>query len=104
MLFFSGGAANPLISYFLVLLLIAAYSLPLKHTIALTTLCIVDYSLLMLWHQPLISNALESEKSLFDLHLLGMWLNFVVSAVKIGRASCRERVYISVVAELLKKK
>lgn len=81
MLFFSGGAANPLISYFLVLLLIAAYSLPLKHTIALTTLCIVDYSLLMLWHQPLISNALESEKSLFDLHLLGMWLNFVVSAV-----------------------
>src|SRR5690554_7616632 len=35
----------------------------------------------MLWHQPLISNALESEKSLFDLHLLGMWLNFVVSAV-----------------------
>ena len=81
MLFFSGGAANPLISYFLVLLLIAAYSLPLKHTIALTTLCIVDYSLLMLWHQPLISSALESEKSLFDLHLLGMWLNFVVSAV-----------------------
>lgn len=81
MLFFSGGAANPLISYFLVLLLIAAYSLPLKYTIALTTLCIVDYSLLMLWHQPLISSALESEKSLFDLHLLGMWLNFVVSAV-----------------------
>lgn len=81
MLFFSGGAANPLISYFLVLLLIAAYSLPLKQTIGLTTLCILDYSLLMLWHQPLASHALNSDKSLFDLHLVGMWLNFVVSAV-----------------------
>lgn len=81
MLFFSGGAANPLISYFLVLLLIAAYSLPFKQTIALTVLCIFDYSMLMLWHQPLASHALNSEKSLFDLHLVGMWLNFVVSAV-----------------------
>ncbi len=81
MLFFSGGAANPLISYFLVLLLLAAYSLPLKYTIALTTLCIIDYSMLMLWHQPLVSHAVSSDKSLFDLHLVGMWLNFVVSAV-----------------------
>lgn len=81
MLFFSGGAANPLISYFLVLLLIAAYSLPLKQTIVLTSLCILDYSMLMLWHQPLASHALNSDKSLFDLHLVGMWLNFVVSAI-----------------------
>lgn len=81
MLFFSGGAANPLISYFLVLLLLAAYSLSFKYTVALTTLCIIDYSMLMLWHQPLESSALNSSKNLFDLHLVGMWLNFVVSAV-----------------------
>lgn len=81
MLFFSGGAANPLISYFLVLLLLGAYSLPFKYTLILTGLCIADYSMLMLWHQPLINSATTPEKSLFDLHLVGMWLNFVVSAV-----------------------
>src|SRR5690554_6322179 len=40
MLFYSGGAANPLISYFFILLVIAAYSLPLKHAIAITALSI----------------------------------------------------------------
>ena len=81
MLFYSGGAANPLISYFFILLVIAAYSLPLKHAIAITALSILDYSLLMVWHKPLISQSISHDKSLFDLHLIGMWLNFVVSAV-----------------------
>src|SRR5690554_4850546 len=81
MLFYSGGAANPLISYFFILLVIAAYSLPLKHAIAITALSILDYSLLMLWHKPLASHGISNDKNFFDLHLIGMWLNFVVSAV-----------------------
>src|SRR5690554_2589544 len=70
MLFYSGGAANPLISYFFVLLVIATYSLPLKHAIAITALCILDYSLLMVWHKSLISQSISHDKSLFDLHLI----------------------------------
>lgn len=82
MLYLSGGSANPLISYYLVLLVMAAYSLPLKLALALTGLAVLDYSALTQWHQPLMLHSMaDHSQSLFDLHMLGMWLTFVVSAV-----------------------
>jgi two-component system sensor histidine kinase RegB len=83
LLFFTGGATNPFISYFLVLLVVSAYSLPISYSLLITVLCIADYSLLTQWYQPLLSNHVHGlpGHSLFDLHLAGMWLTFVISAL-----------------------
>ncbi len=83
LLFFTGGATNPFISYFLVLLVVSAYSLPVSYSLLITVLCIADYSLLTQWFQPLLSNHVHglASHNLFDLHLAGMWLTFVISAL-----------------------
>ncbi len=83
LLFFSGGATNPLISYYLVLLVLAAYGLPGSYVFWTTLLGIVDYSLLNLWYQPLLLPADTQLKgfSLMDWHLAGMWLTFIISVL-----------------------
>ncbi|MFY9178576.1 MAG: ATP-binding protein [Venatoribacter sp.] len=81
LLYFSGGAANPLISYYLVLLVIAAYSLSRRQAIAVTLLAVLNYSLLTRFHIPLQqASGFQHTELLFNLHLIGMWLTFVVSA------------------------
>lgn len=81
LLFFTGGATNPLISYYLVLLVLAAYGLPGSYVIWITLLGVADYSLLNLWYQPLLlpHQAQLEGLSLMDWHLAGMWLTFVIS-------------------------
>lgn len=83
LLFFTGGATNPFIFYFLVLLVVSAYSLPVNYLWLISLLSVVDYSLLTQWFQPLASHQMHalSGSSLFDLHLAGMWLTFVISAL-----------------------
>lgn len=83
LLFFTGGVTNPFISYFLVLLVIAAYSLPPRFAWLIALIGITDYSVLTQWYQPLLSHHMHgiSGSSLFDLHLGGMWLTFVISAL-----------------------
>jgi two-component system sensor histidine kinase RegB len=94
LLFLSGGAANPLISFLLVPVAVAALSLPGKLTAAVALLAIAIYSLLMWAYLPLsIGDAERAAR----LHLAGMWLTFVVSAAMIAwfvarmTASIRER-------------
>lgn len=83
LLFFTGGATNPLISYYLVLLVLAAYGLPGSYVLWITLLGIADYSLLNVWYQPLLlpHHAQLEGLSLMDWHLAGMWLTFVISVV-----------------------
>ncbi|WP_430461354.1 ATP-binding protein [Thalassolituus sp. LLYu03] len=83
LLFFTGGATNPFIFYFLVLLVVGAYSLPAASLWLIGLLSIIDYSLLTQWFQPLVNHQLHAltGSSLFDLHLAGMWLTFVISAL-----------------------
>ncbi|UTW48719.1 ATP-binding protein [Bacterioplanoides sp. SCSIO 12839] len=84
LLFFTGGATNPFISYFLVLLVFAAYSLNTGMALWVALLCIIDYSALTQWYQPLMAanhNHALGGHSLFDWHLAGMWLTFVISAL-----------------------
>jgi two-component system sensor histidine kinase RegB len=45
-LYFTGGAGNPLISYFLVLVVIAAYNLKKIWVWLIATACIIDYTTL----------------------------------------------------------
>lgn len=79
--FFSGGATNPLISLLLLPVAIAALTLPVRCVMAIGVTAMVAYSLLMLYFIPLpISDATRATQ----LHLVGMWLTFVVSAFMIA--------------------
>lgn len=81
--FFSGGATNPLISFFLIPLAIIAMSLSWKFSFIFVALTISSYSFLMHYYLPLpdVKNHLFDN---FSLHIFGMWLNFVFSALVIG--------------------
>ena len=100
LLYQSGGSSNPFSSLLLVPLTITATLLPLAWVWAMAGLTAIAYSVLMLWHQPLPSPALPLEglndfictvtgldRSLlnhdngFSLHVVGMWINFLLSAV-----------------------
>ena len=87
LLFFTGGATNPLISYFLVLLVIAAWGLPWSLSAWVAAICIIDYSLLAVWYQPILLSELNGSNhaggwiSLASWHLSGMWLTFVLSTL-----------------------
>jgi two-component system sensor histidine kinase RegB len=104
LLYYSGGSTNPFVSLYLLPLVIAASTLPRRYTwgmAALTTLC---YTLLMRFYVPLpaphgrsaaagsmpgmgdmdhSAGGMTPESS-FDLHVLGMWLGFVLSAAIIA--------------------
>jgi two-component system sensor histidine kinase RegB len=79
--FLSGGAANPLVSLLLPPVAVAALTLPARFVAIITAVTIAIYSLLMAYYLPLpMSDATRATR----LHLGGMWLIFVVSAVMIG--------------------
>lgn len=78
LLYLSGGAANPLVSLLLLPLAVAALTLPGRLAAAIALLAIAIYSFLMLFYLPLpIADPARAAR----LHLGGMWLTFVVSAV-----------------------
>ncbi len=107
LLYYSGGSTNPFISLYLLPLVITAATLPPRYTwgmAALTTLC---YTLLMKYYVPLpmlhgrsaAASAMHdmnnmnhdmagmsgmAEENIFNLHVLGMWLGFVLSAAIIA--------------------
>ena len=79
-LYFSGGAVNPFVSYYLVLLAICATALEKIHVWTLVLVTIVGYSFLMLNS----SEHFHGDQGVFAWHLWGMWLNFLVMAGLIG--------------------
>ena len=79
--FFSGGATNPLVSLLLPPVAVAALTLPARCVAAVSAVAIVAYSLLMLYFIPLpMADATRATR----LHLIGMWLIFVISTAMIG--------------------
>ena len=81
LVFFSGGATNPLVSLLLPPVAIAALTLPSRCVAAVGMAAIGAYSLLMLYYVPLpLPDATRATR----LHLIGMWLTFAVSAVMIA--------------------
>lgn len=93
LLYLSGGATNPFVSYYLVPLSISAAVLGWRYTAGLALLCIGIYSLLLFVYQPLPAlfpqeyhhhdTALQGEAGI-NLHLFGMWCNFAISAALIS--------------------
>lgn len=81
--YLAGGAANPFVSYYLVPICIAAAVLPRAYVFATAAAAIMAYSLLIFFYVP-IHALMPHDAHGANLHLLGMWLTFVASAVLIS--------------------
>lgn len=81
-LYFTGGPTNPFVSLYLVPISLAAASLPAVHAWFVAGVCGAGYSLLWWRHVPLPLVHTQFGGA-FDLHLLGMWINFLIAAVLI---------------------
>ncbi len=108
LLYFSGGPANPFVSLFLLPLTITAAILPATYVWVMAGLTLACYTLLLFLNVPLppqrvelplladLAQAVTSpgsghvhalpafQDTRFALHILGMWLNFFVSAAIIA--------------------
>jgi two-component system sensor histidine kinase RegB len=99
LLYYGGGSTNPFISLFLLPLIIAAATLPHSYTWAMTVITTGCYTVLMKFYVPLQllhemnggmpdMEGMDMESmprdSIFNLHVLGMWLGFVISAVVVA--------------------
>lgn len=86
--YYTGGAANPFLSYILVPVCIAAAVLPGIYAWGLSLIAIALYGTLLVWHQPLAQLAPPSHhhhhEAGVNSHLIGMWLNFALSALLIS--------------------
>jgi two-component system sensor histidine kinase RegB len=78
LVYFSGGYANPFISLLLVPLILCAVTLPAVLAWLMTAWVAVLYSLLAGYYQPL--TLAVTDQAAINLHLAGMWLNFLLTA------------------------
>lgn len=96
-LYFTGGATNPIAWFFLLPIIIAATVLPQEYTWYMVIFTSGCYTLLMSYYQPLPDiqpipvqgenvHAMHAmlPKHDLDLHVFGMWFGFVFSAVLVA--------------------
>jgi len=80
LLYFGGGATNPFVSLFLVPVAMGAITLPTKSALLIAMLAAVCYTLLLAFFEPLPGGQHHMhEASAFSAHVIGMWVNFLVS-------------------------
>lgn len=101
LLYCAGGSTNPFVSLYLLPLIIAAATLPQRYTWAMAILTTLCYTLLMKYYWSLPSAHLNEESTgnmqdhahmqhalqpdeAFNMHVLGMWLGFVISAIVVA--------------------
>ena len=96
--YFAGGATNPFVSMYLLPLAIGAVLLSQIWVWLLAIISMSAYSYLM-WVFP-NQHAHHSDQS-FNLHILGMWVSFVLSAVVIAYFVVRMRSALQKKDELL---
>ena len=83
LLYFSGGSTNPFVILYLLPLALAAVALPAGYAWAMALVAVACYTLLMFFYIPL-PHGHAGHESDFGLHVLGMWLGFVLSAALIA--------------------
>jgi two-component system sensor histidine kinase RegB len=90
-LYFAGGATNPFVSYFLVPVCVAAAILPARYTWFATGITLLAYSVLLFRYHPVALLEMSPHghhehgaAPAINPHILGMWVNFLLSAVLIA--------------------
>jgi two-component system, sensor histidine kinase RegB len=116
LLYLSGGSTNPFVSLFLLPLTLTAALLTLSYTTSMALLTLGSYTLLLFYYVPigqafpdptLLGNVISrapdsghmhgSNGDAFGLHIIGMWFNYLFSAVLVSffvvrmAATLRER-------------
>ena len=86
LLYFTGGATNPFVSFYLPALAIAAAMLPIVHVIGLTLYALAAYSMMLGNYIPL---KLLNQADAVPYHLAGMWIDFVASSAMIAGFTAR---------------
>ena len=84
--YFTGGASNPLVWFYLLPLMIAATILPRTYTWTMAGVTVACYSALFFFNVQLPHSGMHHDSGMhndggFQMHVLGMWVGFVVSAV-----------------------
>ena len=79
--YFTGGYSNPLVWMYLLPLTVAAVALKREYAWLLAAIAVTCYSVLVFYYVPLSHLHMHdiAGKTL-DIHLVGMWIGFVVSA------------------------
>lgn len=75
----AGGPSNPFVSLYLVPVALATVAMPTRQATIITVLCVLLYGMLLGLFLPME----EPHPVLggdFNLHLIGMWVNFVIAA------------------------
>lgn len=80
LLYLTGGAANPFTGLYLLPITISATILSARHTWGLALITVLCYSLLIRFHIPLAMSHQHHATSVINLHIIGMWVGFIVSA------------------------
>ncbi|MEP5569481.1 MAG: ATP-binding protein [Halioglobus sp.] len=83
LMYFTGGANNPFVSYYIVPLVISAAVLPWRYTWIVAAASLGAYSLLLYFYKPFplfTPHASMGHDSGANVHILGMWFNFLFSA------------------------
>ena len=83
LMYFTGGANNPFVSYYIVPLVIAAAVLPWRYTWLVAGASLLAYSLLLYYYRPFplfTPHAHMGHGDTGNIHVLGMWFNFLFSA------------------------
>jgi two-component system sensor histidine kinase RegB len=110
--YFSGGYSNPFIWMYLLPITVAAVALRVLYAWIIAGLSISCYTWLMFYHIPLshlhMHAQLDRKSAIhLDIHLVGMWLGFVVSsiivAIFIARIGQNLRDYDKTIAEVREK-
>jgi two-component system sensor histidine kinase RegB len=83
-LYYSGGAGNPFALFFLLPLTITATLLPRRYTWLMAGVTVVCYTGLMVLRRPLPQFLPGEGREIFDLHVAGMWLGFVLIALLVA--------------------
>jgi len=83
LMYFTGGANNPFITYMLVPIVISAATLSWWVTWSLCMLAMTLYGLLLFVHQPLAALDLKLAEWGLSFHIIGMWFTFILSALLI---------------------
>jgi len=88
LVYWSGGEVNPIISLLLVPLILCAVAFPWAYGWAMTAVVIVLYSLLSFFPAPQPASCGVRTGAL-DQHLLGMWGNFLITALLVAAVVAR---------------
>lgn len=83
LVYFTGGANNPFIYLLLLSVALGSFMLAPRYLLLITLLQLILYSLLNIYQQPLELGD-SSPLASFHLHLAGMWVNFILTAILIA--------------------